>query len=141
MREEGDVAEFHIGSLPLTLWRTDAEAYRINLAEAEVCAYVVLAPSEGDHPFDLKLITANPHEAMQYAEGGDDIVEKVPMPPGLIAWVQDWTDQHFVEEPFKKRKRKRYMHDNVDDGKGDPRISQISDVYRAPSRDRKLRSS
>ena len=141
MREEGDVAEFHLGTLPLTLWRTDAEAYRIALAEPLVCGYVVLEPVGGDRPLTLKLITANPNEAMQYAEGGDDLVEKVPMPPALVAWLQDWTDQHFVEEPFKKRKRKRYFEDTVEDGKGDPRIAQISDVYRAPSRDRKRGTS
>lgn len=141
LREEGDVAEYHVGTLPLTLWRTDAEAYRVNLAEPVVCAYVVLQPSDGDWPYALKLITANPNEAMQYAEGGDDLVEKVPMPPALVAWVQDWTDQHFVEEPFKKRKRKRYLEDKIEDGKGDPRIAQVSDVYRAPSRDRKRGSS
>ncbi|MCL3881061.1 DUF3305 domain-containing protein [Marivita sp. GX14005] len=141
LREEGDVAEFHIGTLPLTLWRTDAEAYRVNLAEPVVCAYVVLAPQGGDRPYRLKLVTANPNEAMQYAEGGDDLVEKVPMPPALVAWVQDWTDRHFVEEPFKKRKRDRYREDKVQDGKGDPRIAQTSDVYRAPSRARKPRLS
>lgn len=138
--EDENVSEFHIGTRPLTLWRTDAEAYRIALAEQVVCAYVVLEPVGGDRPLALKLITANPHEAMQYAEGGDDLVEKVPMPPALVAWVQDWTDRHFVEEPFKKRKRKRYLEDKVEDGKGDPRIAQISDVYRAPSRDRKRRT-
>ncbi|SHG85887.1 Protein of unknown function [Marivita hallyeonensis] len=142
LREEGDSAEFHIGTLPLTLWRTDAEAYRIALAEATPCAYVVLEPSsDADRPLALKLVTANPHEAMQYSEGGDDLIEKVPMPPALIAWVQEWTDAHFVEEPFKKRKRKKYLEDKVEDGVGDPRIQQVTDVYRAPSRDRKLGSS
>lgn len=78
---------------------------------------------------------------MQYADGGDDVVEKVPMPPALVAWVQEWTDLHFVEEPFVKRKRKRYLEDKVEDGKGDPRIAQVSDVYRAPSSTRKARPS
>lgn len=140
LREEGDVAEFHIGTVPLTLWRTDAEAYRIALSETVVCGYVVLEPGDTDKPLSLKLITANPHEAMQYAEGGEEIVEKVPLPPAMVAWLQEWTDQHFVEEPFVKRKRKRHLEDKVEDGKGDPRISQVSDVYRAPSRDRKLGS-
>jgi len=63
------------------------------------------------------------------------------MPPAMVAWLQDWTDRHFVEEPFVKRKRKRYLEDRVEDGKGDARITQQSDVYRAPSRDRKLRPS
>ena len=137
LREEGDVSEFHIGTLPLTLWRTDAEAYRIALSEKVVCAYVVLEPTGGDHPLSLKRVTADPNEAMQYAEGGDDLVEKGPMPPALIAWVQEWVDQHFVEEPFKKRKRRKHMEELTEDGIGDPRITQISDVYRAPSRDRK----
>ena len=141
LREDGDTAEFHIGTLPLTLWRTDAEAYRVSLAEPVVCAYVILSPATGDWPYRLKLITANPHEAMQYADGGEDLVEKVPMPPAMVAWLQEWTDQHFVEEPFVKRKRKRYLEDKVEDGKGDPRSAQESDVFRAPSRDRKLGSS
>lgn len=141
LREDGDVSEFHIGTRTLTLWRTDAEAYRVGLAESVVCAYVVLQPSDDEWPYKVKLITANPHEAMQYADGGDDVVEKVPMPPALVAWVQEWTDLHFVEEPFVKRKRKRYLEDKVEDGKGDPRIAQVSDVYRAPSSARKARES
>ncbi len=141
LREDGDVSEFHVGTRNLTLWRTDAEAYRIGLAESVVCAYVVLQPGADEWPYTIKLITANPHEAMQYADGGEDVVEKVPMPPALVAWVQEWTDQHFVEEPFVKRKRKRYLEDKVEDGKGDPRIAQVSDVYRAPSSARKARES
>ena len=74
-------------------------------------------------------------------DGGEDVVEKVPMPPPLVAWVQEWTDLHFVQEPFVKRKRKRYLEDKVEDGKGDPRITQVSDVYRAPSSARKARES
>lgn len=139
LREEGDVSEYHVGTRNLTLWRTDAEAYRIGLAEKVVCAYVVLEKSGDDWPYKVKLITANPHEAMQYADGGDDVVEKVPMPPALVAWVQDWTDRHFVEEPFVKRKRTRHLEDKVEDGIGDPRIAQVSDVYRAPSNARKAR--
>lgn len=141
LREEGDVSEYHIGTATLTLWRTDAEAYRIGLAEPVVSAYVVLQPGQDEFPYKIKLITANPHEAMQYSDGGEDVVEKVPMPPALVAWVQEWTDQHFVEEPFVKRKRKRYLENKVEDGKGDPRIAQVSDVYRAPTSTRKARPS
>ena len=31
----------------------------------------------------------------------------VPMPEGVIAFVQDYVARHHVEEPFHKRKRKR----------------------------------
>ena len=50
------------------------------------------------------LVTASPYEAAAYSEA---IVEAVPMPDGLIAWVQDFVDRHHVDEPFEKRKRDR----------------------------------
>ncbi|MDE0408553.1 MAG: DUF3305 domain-containing protein, partial [Alphaproteobacteria bacterium] len=37
-------------------------------------------------------------------------------------------------EPFVKRQRDRRRVDLAEDGKGDPRIRQMSDVYRAPRR-------
>ncbi len=64
LREDGDITEYHVGTANLTLWRTDAEAYRIGLAEPVVCAYVVLQPGDDEWPYRIKLITANPHEAM-----------------------------------------------------------------------------
>jgi len=39
---------------------------------------------------------------------GDDEVEAVTMPDGLIAFVREFVDRHHVEEPFYKRKRKPY---------------------------------
>jgi hypothetical protein len=38
---------------------------------------------------------------------GDDLVEAVPMPEGLIAWVQAFVERHHVDQPFEKRKRNR----------------------------------
>jgi hypothetical protein len=56
------------------------------------------------------------------------------MPPGLVAWVRDFVEQHHVEEEFVKRKRDRKRVDLVEDGVGDVRIQQDTDVYRAPKR-------
>ena len=65
-------------------------------------------------------------------DSGDGLIELVPMPEGLIAVIQAFCDQHHVEEVFVKRKRDRKNIDTKDDGKGDARIRQLSDVYRAP---------
>ena len=51
------------------------------------------------------------------------------MPVGLIAWVRDFIENHHVEEAFVKRKRDKKRVDIQQDGIGDPRIEQISDVY------------
>jgi hypothetical protein len=95
--------------------------------------YVVLRQTEsGDWPYCVHLVTASPHEAQLYAESGDEIVEKVTMPVGLAGWVKAYTDAHYVEETFVKRKRRKHMDATPEDGIGDPRIAQATDVYRAP---------
>ena len=54
------------------------------------------------------------------------------MPPGLVAWVRDFTDAHFHETPFIKRRRDKQRTDRSEPGIGDARIRQTADVYRAP---------
>ena len=108
----------------------DAEAYRHGLSSREPCIYVVLR--DGD-PLDVVLATASPYEAQDYADTGEEIVEKVPMPEGLAAWIRDFALTHYEEEEFKKRKRDKKRIDAREDGKGDARIAQMADVFRAPA--------
>lgn len=132
LREDGEAAEFHAATVPLTLYRGEAEAYKIALSEPAPCVYVVLREASGAWPYAVHLVTASPHEAQLFAESGEEIVEKVAMPAGLAAWVQSFTDAHYVEEQFVKRKRRKHMDAKQQDGIGDPRIAQPTDVYRAP---------
>lgn len=135
LRKEGDAEEFHAATLPLTLWAAETEAYRTNLADGTPSIYVVLRDEiDGETPLDVTLVTASPYEGQDYADNGEDLVEKVPMTEGLIAWVRDFIVAHHVDEDFVKRKRDKKRIDLVEDGKGDPRIRQTSDVYRAPRR-------
>src|SRR5687768_1486292 len=53
------------------------------------------------------ILGAPPLEAEGYLSGGDEIVEGVPMPGPVIAWLEDFVARHHVERPFVKRKRKR----------------------------------
>jgi hypothetical protein len=55
------------------------------------------------------------------------------MPDGLIAWVREFVEEHHVDEAFKKRRRDRVATDLTEDGRGDARIRQDADVYRAPA--------
>ncbi|MFC3616667.1 DUF3305 domain-containing protein [Lutimaribacter marinistellae] len=135
LRREGDAIEYHAATLPLTLWAAETEAYLANLSDAEPAIYVVLRePDSKDHPLEAVLVTASPFEAQDYADTGEEIVEKVPMTEGLVAWVRDFTLEYHHEEAFVKRRRDRKRIDLVEDGKGDARIRQTSDVYRAPRR-------
>jgi Protein of unknown function (DUF3305) len=94
---------WHAATLPLELHRTETEGYRANLSGRVPAIYVGLRKqSGGEHEHVPFLVTASPYEAAAYAEA---IVEPVPMPDALIAWVQDFVDRHHIDEPFQKRKR------------------------------------
>lgn len=135
LQQEGDASEFHAATLDLELHRTDAEAYRVSLAMTPPSVFVVLRVGEGSAPeFDISVhaVTASAYEAQDYMDSGEEIVEPVPMPEGLVALIRDFADLHFHDEPFIKRKRDKKRIDLVQDGIGDARIRQVADVYRAP---------
>lgn len=134
LRRAGEAIEYHAATLPLTLWAAETDAYLANLNDCIPSIYLVLREDEGEAPFDAVLVTASTYEAQDYADSSDDIVEKIAMPDGLIAWVRDFIQEHHEHEDFIKRRRDRHRTDLVEDGKGDVRIRQVSDVYRAPKR-------
>lgn len=135
LRSEGEVSEYHAATKELWLYVSDTEAYVHELGARSPSLYVVLRSAETAEsvPLEVLSVTASPYEAQDYADSGEEIVEKVSMPPSVFAWVRDFVDQHHVEEPFVKRRRKGVRGDDGQDGVGDARISQATDVYRAPT--------
>ncbi|WP_025051098.1 DUF3305 domain-containing protein [Sulfitobacter noctilucae] len=133
LRRDGEAVEYHAATLPLELFRTDTEAYSHGLSAKVPAIYVVMRPGEGEAPLDIVLATASPYEAQDYADTGEELVEKVAMPDGLIAWIRDFVQLHHEDEVFIKRRRDKTRVDRKEDGIGDARIRQVSDVYRAPS--------
>ena len=140
MREEDGATEFHAATCPLELHGAETEAYLHGLASRTPSIYIVLRESQSDsQPLEVLLVTASPYEAQDYADSGEEIVEKVPMPEGLAAWVRDFALAHHEEEAFKKRRRDKTDIGKVEDGVGDPRIAQLTGVYRSPALARKGR--
>ena len=137
LRVEGDAVEYHAATVLLELYRTDTEAYLTALSEKIPSLYIVLRESEtSQHPMEVLLVTASPYEGQDYADTGEEIVEKVAMPPGVIAWINEFVREHHEDERFIKRRRDKTHIDKVEDGVGDARIRQLSDVYRTPGKKR-----
>lgn len=136
LRRDGDVSEFHAATLPLELYASDTEAYVHELQTREPSIYIVLSPNAAsqEFPWKVTLVTASPYESQDYCDNDEVMVAKVAMPEGMKAWISDYVSRHHEEEVFIKRKRRNASVDDVEDGVGDPRISQDSDVYRAPRR-------
>lgn len=139
LRREGDTVEYHAATLPLELHGADTEAYLHGLSADIPCLYVVMREAEDDResPLQVLLVTASPYEAQDYTDSGEEIVEKVPMPHGLVAWVRDFVEAFHKEEAFVKRRRDKARVDLVQDGIGDPRIRKAADIYASPALQRR----
>lgn len=137
LRRDGEVVEYHAATLMLELHGADTEAYLHGLTAEVPSIYVIMRAADGDNALEVTLVTASPYEAQDYTDSGEEIVEKVPMPLGLKAWVQDFVDQFHHEVPFVKRKRDKQQIDLVQDGIGDPRIRKDADIYASPAQKRK----
>ncbi|MHA6325085.1 DUF3305 domain-containing protein [Roseivivax sp. CAU 1753] len=134
LRRDGDRVEYHAATVPLTLYRGEAEAYRVALSEPVPAAYVVLRPSvREDFPWYVHLVTVSPHEAALFEQSGDELVEKVALPPELVGWTGRWIAAHYHDEPFIKRKRRPAEGPEAETRLGDPRIDKATDIYRAPT--------
>ena len=135
LRCEGGSTEYHAATLPLELFSSDTEAYLHGLSARMPAIYVIMRQlDEGEPPLEVVHVTASPYEAQDFADSGEEIVEKVPMTEGLVAWVRDFIEAHHEDEVFIKRRRDKKRVDLVEDGIGDRRVAQMTDVYRAPSR-------
>ncbi|MEO1494212.1 MAG: DUF3305 domain-containing protein [Pseudomonadota bacterium] len=141
MRREGEAVEYHAATVTLEVHRAETEAYLVALSNDPPSVYVILRPSEdpdADRDVEVFGVTASAFEAQDYLDSGEELVEPVPMPPELIAWLSSFVEAHHQDEAFVKRKRRKWAEDKTEDGKGDARIRQEADVYRSPTSRRKM---
>lgn len=108
LREAPGVVQYHAATLELELHRAEAEAYQYNLTSPEPSLFVVLREDDEEEsgaPITAELVTASAYEAQDYLDSSEDLVERILIPENIKAWIQDFVDAHYKEEPFKKRKR------------------------------------
>ncbi len=107
LRQEGESVLFYAGSRAVELHRAETARYRDNLATGSPMLWVVLSPAEGEWPYTLAAVTADPAEGEVYTEAGANLVECVAMPDVVREAVERFVAEHHVEREFVKRKRDR----------------------------------
>ena len=135
LRQDKHQTDFHAGTCSLHLHRSEVEAYKVSLSMAPPSVFVVLEKDDSaalDFEFQVHLVTASAYLAQDYSDCDEYLVEAVPMPEGLLAWVSGFVDTHYEERPFVKRQRDKIDLNKTQDGIGDMRIKQTADVYRNP---------
>ena len=107
LADQGERATFYAGPATIRLHRTDTAHYRTNLTSGAPALWVVLQQTDGEPPYGLALVTADPFEGEAMTEAGNSIVEPVPMPDPIRDAVAAFVAEHHVEQEFVKRKRDR----------------------------------
>jgi hypothetical protein len=107
LREEEGRALFFAGVAEVALHPTDTANYKHNLEAAEPLVWVTLRPSDTPSGFALQAVTVDPGEAHLYADVGENLLESLPMPPGLRAVTAEFVARHHKEREFHKRRRDR----------------------------------
>ena len=122
----------------IDLHRAESEAYVENLGSTDPSIYVVLSPDAPDddptkYGITLDSVCLSPYRIQDYEDIGEDIIEKFRLDGPIAYFLEDFVKNHFKYEKFIKRKRdKKDKTDLVVEGKGDSRIRQKADVFRAP---------
>jgi len=115
LREENNREVFFAGQAEVRLHRTDTPNYKENLEAAEPLVWVVLRETpQGTNPgMTIQAVTVDPGEGEIYTQGPTDLVEALPMPPGLRVLLASFVAAHHVEREFHKRKRDRQDPDSL----------------------------
>ena len=101
------MTSFYAGAAEIELHRTETANYATILSPAHRLLWVVLRPTEAQPPYDVTGRDGGPGGGEAFTEAGDDLVETVPMPDGIVEALEAFVAEHHVERPFFKRQRDR----------------------------------
>lgn len=104
---EGGRTLFFAGAAEVALHPTDTDNYKHTLEADTPQVWVVLRPVEAPPGMALHLVTVDAGEAHLYADVGADLLESLPMPPGLRAAATAFVAEHHRERGVFKRRRDR----------------------------------
>ncbi len=113
LRQEEGRTLFFAGTGEVALHPTDTDNYIHNLQQDPPRAWVVLRPVADAPGFALQAVTVDAGEAQLYAESGTDLLEALPMPPGLRLLLERFVAEHHKVREFHKRKRDRQDADSL----------------------------
>jgi hypothetical protein len=107
LREEAGRTLFFAGRAEVALHPTDTANYKHNLEAAQPLVWVILRPAPTPAGLALRAVTVDPGEAHIHADVGNDLLESLPMPPGLRDLAAEFVARHHKEHAFHKRQRDR----------------------------------
>jgi Protein of unknown function (DUF3305) len=93
---------------------TESEGYYLNLVAPEPKAFLMWRHTEdgGDPPVFPVIVTVSYNQAARMLDGGER-VDAVPLPAGILAWMEPFVAEHYRPEPRKKVRRNDPLADGA----------------------------
>ena len=101
------VRRYFAGNAELCLYPLETDTLKHNIEGPAPAVYVFLRATDAAPGMALLGATVCAGEAQAHADTGSDVVEAVPMPAEITAWVADFVARHHVERPAYRRLRDR----------------------------------
>jgi Protein of unknown function (DUF3305) len=116
LKNESEERWLHPG-FKVELLESDAEGYYLNVSTQSPCWFVLWRMEEeaayADEPIAMpQIVTLSYHDAGRWLDA-QETVEQVPAPDDIVAWLQDFVDEHHVRET-KRRQRPESFKSLVD---------------------------
>lgn len=107
LSDDGARATYYAGTAEVELYRTETTYYRNNLESGMPALWVALRAADGEPPYSIATVTADPAEGESLTETATDMVEQLPMPKAIQQILAAFIAEHHVEQTFTKRERDR----------------------------------
>jgi hypothetical protein len=107
---EPGVRRYFAGNAMVELYPLETDTLRHNIEGPQPAVYVFLRATDAAPGVALLGATVCAGEAQAHVDTGSDLVESMPMPDDLHAWIADFVARHHVERPAYKRQRDRSEH-------------------------------
>jgi hypothetical protein len=104
---EEEATTFYAGAAEIELYRSETDNYRSNIASRALSIWVALHATDGEPPYEIAVVTADPAKGEGLTEPGQAIVDAVAMPDLVRDAIALFLAEHHVERAFEKRKRDR----------------------------------
>ena len=109
LRDDGRSAVFLHPGLPVTLHRDEAEGYYLNLSSGAPVWFVMWRSDGADPPLATpEFVTVSYNEAGRLLDAQEQ-VDNIPLPPGVQANLQAFTDEHYRPEPKQRRRPQSFI--------------------------------
>jgi hypothetical protein len=107
LSETPALRRYFAGNAELLLFPLETDTLKHNIDGPQPAVYVFLRMTQAAPGMALLGATVCAGEAQAHADTGADLVEAVPMPPDITAWVAEFVARHHVDRPAYRRRRDR----------------------------------